>query len=291
LAEWAYLVLMVDDFVIFSALWLMCGLLTVRNEQWRVPAAYLAGGIVFAVASLGSGNAFVTRFVGAGTALAAAAVQLPRVFAQPDGTRRLLSVPLPRKAVLLYGLLPFLLYGALYFCFLAPDLLSGPLPLLGKNLALTTLLLAVAGVEYANLRFSHHLRRAAKTPFATGSDVFRRTVARLHLKAVAHVVFGFVLVAGVVGGIARWLPSTSGESLWTTLALRDLGYLLFAVGLLNALVLFTLNRPWSAVRSLAAAVVVNLPAGVIAGGAVFLVLSTIGVRRTIRRADHAVAAA
>jgi hypothetical protein len=78
--------------------------------------------------------------------------------------------------------------------------------------------------------------------------------------------------------------------MWATLALSDLGYLLFALGLLNALVLFTLNRPWSAPTALSAALAVNIAAGVIAGGAVFLVLSTLGVRRTLRRADHAVAA-
>jgi hypothetical protein len=214
---------------------------------------------------------------------------MPKVFAQPDGRTKLLSVPLPRKSVLLYGLWPFISYGSVYFGFLFADRLSARPAPLATDLALTTFLFAVAGVEYASLRFSHHLRRALTVPFPSGSDVFQRRVGRLHIGALAVVVLGFVLTASLVGGIASWFLSTEFSSVWAGLATGDFGYLLLALGLLNALVLFALNRPWPAVGSLTVGLIVNLAAGLIAGGVAFLLLSTISARRTIRRADHAVA--
>jgi hypothetical protein len=87
--------------------------------------------------------------------------------------------------------------------------------------------------------------------------------------------------------------------------LGDLGYLLFALALLNMLVLFSFNRPWMAVKSLTAGVAANIGvgfvlshavntsfamAGLIVGAAVVVTLSTVAVRRTLRRADYALAA-
>jgi hypothetical protein len=101
----------------------------------------------------------------------------------------------------------------------------------------------------------------------------------------------------------RWLPGEP-PSVWTTLLVGDVGYLLFAVGLLNVLVLFSLNDPWAAVRGLTGALAVNVSVGavmshalttyfaaggLIAGAMFFAVFSTIAVRRCCRRVDYAVA--
>jgi hypothetical protein len=289
LAGWPTLVLATDQFVAFCAIWLLCGLLTVRSEQWRVPAAYLAGGAAFMLARIASGSIAAAQLAAGATVLVAAAAQLPIVFAQPDGSKRLLPVPLPRRTVLLYGLLPYLIYGAMYFCFLFADTLLRRRRGDGMDLALTIFLFAVASVEYANLRFSHHLRRAARTASASASETFRRSAGRRHLQALGIVVGGFTITAALIGVGARLVWPDVWTAPWTRLAFSEFGYLLFALGLLNALVLFTLNRPWAAVRSLAAGFVFQIGAGVVAGGGVFLILSTIDVRRTLRRADHAVA--
>ena len=288
-ADWPYLVVAVDDFIVLSAVWLTCGLLTVRGEPWRVPAAFLAGAVTFVVARFTTESIVVAQFVASGAVLVAAAMQVPKVFAQPHGSVRLFPVPLPRKSVLLYGLLPFLLYGTIYFWFLFAHRLSTTAAPLGVDLALTTFVFAVAGVEYANLRFSHQLRAALKTPFPGGSDLFGQTLGRFHIKALALAGLGFVLMAAVVGGVARWLFAGTTPSLWTTVAFGDLDYALFALGVLNALVLFTLNRSWVAVGSLTMGLIFKLAAGAPVGGSVFFLVSMISVRQTIRRADGAVA--
>jgi hypothetical protein len=91
------------------------------------------------------------------------------------------------------------------------------------------------------------------------------------------------------------------------MAIGEVGYLLLAIGLANALALFSLNRPWTAVKALTAGLVVNLivgqvlshmfspyfaAAGLVAGGLVLTVQSVIAVRAIIRiGVDHAVSAA
>ena len=92
----------------------------------------------------------------------------------------------------------------------------------------------------------------------------------------------------------------------TILVVGDIGYLLFAVGLLNALALLSIDRVWSATRSLAGAVVINLvtgsvlghlfgayyaSAGLAAGGAVFAVQTSRKLNRTLKKADTLYAAA
>ena len=69
------LVLMIDDFVILSAVWLTGGLLTVRSEQWRVPVAYVAGAVAFVAARLASGN---VQLLIAATALASGLTRATR---------------------------------------------------------------------------------------------------------------------------------------------------------------------------------------------------------------------
>ena len=90
------------------------------------------------------------------------------------------------------------------------------------------------------------------------------------------------------------------------MAIGDAGYLLLSAGLLNALVLFSLNRPWDAVRAFTAGLAVNLvvgyilshvfntyfaAAGLIAGAVVIAAYSFAAVARTLARADRALAGA
>ena len=81
------------------------------------------------------------------------------------------------------------------------------------------------------------------------------------------------------------------------------GYLLFSLGILNALVLMTLNQPWAAAAAVAIGVVVNvtvtaalagsLPyspaAGLLTGGLCVAAWSTGAVYGRLRRAGYAVA--
>ena len=318
---WPHLILWADEFLLLCALWMTCGVLAVREERWRVPLAFAIGALTFvAVRALGQ-DALFAQLAGAGAVLAAAALQVPRVFARAGLDEHLAAAPLPRMTVLIYRALPFFWYGTLYFCFLFADrfsasasvaALSGapfgmrPPYKLGMDLALLTFLFASAGVEYGNLRFTHLLTQAMREPFDPDGDTFARRLSRIHFRVLAIVVATFLPVSAMVGSMARRLLPGQPPIVWTMLAIGDVGYLLLALGLVNALALFSLNRPWSAVKAMTAALVVNLvvgsvlghlfspyfsAAGLIAGGFLFALQSSVVARQTIRAGDHAISSA
>jgi len=322
LFSWPYLVLWADEFLVLCALWMTCGVLAIREEHWRVPLAFALGGLAFLLVRVSGRDALVAQMVGAGTVLAAAAIQVPRVFVHTGLEEQPSVVPLPRMTVLLYRTLPFFWYGTLYFCFLFADrfaasvsvsaLTGAPFGLrpqykLGMDLALLTFLFASAAVEYGNIRFTRLLTRAMREPLDPAARAFRRRVSRIHLRVLGVVIAGFIPVAAIVAALARRLLPGEPETVWMTLAIGDVGYLLLAVGLANALALFSLNRPWSAVRALTMGLIVNVAigyvlshmvspyfaaAGLLAGAFVLALQSAVAVRRTIRSGgDHAVSSA
>jgi len=93
---------------------------------------------------------------------------------------------------------------------------------------------------------------------------------------------------------------------YTIVGVDNLAYPLFALALLNTLALFRFIRPSVAVKALTAGLAANVGvgfvlshavntsfamAGLIVGAALVATLSTVAVRRTLRRADYALAAA
>ena len=87
-----------------------------------MPLAFATGALTFVVVRAIGHDALVAQLVASGAVLAAAALQMPRVFARA-GARRTTARPLPppRMTVLMYRSLPFFWYGTLYFCFLFAD--------------------------------------------------------------------------------------------------------------------------------------------------------------------------
>src|SRR5206468_11119808 len=136
----------------------------------------------------------------------------------------------------------------------------------------------------------------------TDQASFRRQVRRRHAGALAFAAGAFLVVALVVAyGVDR-LVHPPVHPVWRTVAIGNVGYLMLALGLLNALVLFSLNRPWTAVKCLTAGLAANLTigyvlshvygsyyaaAGLVIGAAIMCASSTIAVQRIAARADCA----
>jgi hypothetical protein len=313
--SWPYLVLWADEFLVLGGLWLLSGVLALRNEQWRVPLAYAAGVLAFvAVRAIGY-DSLLALLAASGATVGAAALQVRRVFVYTGLEDPPRAAPLPRMTVVLYRMLPFVFYGTMYFGFLFLNRIAAsgsiaafaiaPPYKLGLDLALLTFLFGSAGVEYGNMRFATLLARAVREPFEPDDGRFARRQRRGHLRALGIVIASFAVIAALVSLIARRLIAGEIDAAWTTLAVSDAGYLLFAIGALNAMVLFRLNRPWSALYALAAGLIVDLAmysvfgrtanpdfaaAGLAAGAFVIAVQTTVAVRRAIRAGAHAISA-
>ena len=70
LFDWPSLILGADAFVIMSVLWMVCGIFTIRRQQWRVALVFLAGFAAYAVAKLMGADPLTAQLI-TGTALLA----------------------------------------------------------------------------------------------------------------------------------------------------------------------------------------------------------------------------
>ncbi|MBY0492696.1 MAG: hypothetical protein K2Y23_00655 [Cyanobacteria bacterium] len=306
-------------FVMLSMLWLACAMVSLVQPRWRVPVIYLGGGAVFLVARAVFHSSTLTAHTLAliGSVVIAAVVTVEAFRGSRQRDTRTERVVLPRTPVLLHSLLPHFVYGIAYFTFLFADRLSAgsALPLVsglpfgitpdykrGIDLAFLVFLLVAGGVECCNLAIMRAWRRDAKTAVA-GAAVFVDRLNHRRRLSLAIIVGLFVVLsvtaAVIAGRVSFLIPGSS-----ITFAAGCFGYALFAIGLLDALLLFSVNRPGEVLRALLPALLLNLAggyafshiaganyavAGLVFGAALFAVRARQGVTSALRRPDFAYA--
>lgn len=323
LFSWPSLVFGGDAFIVMSGLWLVCGLFGIRQQQWRVALALVAGFSAFVAGRAMGADVLTAESVAVLTVVVAAALQARQLFF-PSGVVavwRSPDVSMPRLHVLVCSTLPYVWYGAVYFGFLFADRIAAgtataalgeagfgvPTPYsLGMELSLLTLLIAASGVEVAGALFARALAIEAQRPIAGGTGDLAAALRRHHRRAITLAGVTFLATAMAVALLAeRLLPLGIWSLPWATLVPGEIGYALLAVGFVNALILFETQRPWTVVRSLTGGLVLNLAAGyvlshaygsvyavdgLVAGAAYFAIASTRGVRLTLETSDYAYAA-
>ena len=322
LFSWPALVLGADVFVIMSVLWMVCSTFAIRQQQWRVAAAFLTGFAGYIVARGFQADVLTSYLIAATTVLAAASIQTHGLFTDggEQGAKRR-SVPLPRLSVVVYWTVPYFWYGAAYFAFLFADrltagtamaaLTSTPFSIpvqysTGMELALLTLLVSASGVEVAGALFARAIGTEASRPFSGDPAPLAAAMRRHHRRALMFSVGTFVAAAGGVATLGhRMFAAELTSTAWFTLLRGDIGYACLTIGFVNALVLFEMRRTWDAVHTLAPALLINLGTGyvlshvlgstnavygLIFGAAYFAAASTMTVRRVLRHPDYAYAA-
>jgi hypothetical protein len=315
-----FLVLAALYFVVATALWMHCAVLGVGRQIWRIPLVFAAGAAAFTIIRLQGAETLVAQIAAVTAALMCAAFQSRQVFGRNDTTMPGVGTRV-NPWIVAHGLAPYFLYGALYFTFLVADRVAAGAAVAsrgqsfgvpqgykdGMDVALLTFLVASAAVECCSVLLMRQWRAAGQLPY-DGRAVpgFARLIGQRRV-LTSLLVAVFAAIAFFVHQIAEPLTQRSIEGLaGTILLVGDAGYLLFAVGLFNALALLAVNRVSRAARALAAAVIVNLvagtllghllgayyaAAGITAGGAVFAVLTSRELSRTIENADEAYAGA
>jgi hypothetical protein len=184
-------------------------------------------------------------------------------------------------------LLPFFLYGLLYFGFIymdrilawsTPSLVHpqaiwfiGPYEL-GLTWATLVLLLPMGVVELGIWLLVERLYHEPAWVPATKVDGYRRRMLRLW--GWLQVSVAAVAIPSAIGVwfLLRWISKTGlipvaplsiPVSAWVFIW-AAVGYVLLAGGLLNILLLFTTNRPWPAVQATAGALLTALVVGFVA---------------------------
>ena len=174
------LVLAALYFIVATALWMHCAVLGVGRQSWRIPLVFVAGAAAFAAVWMLGAPTLVAQVAAISAALMCAVVQSRQMFAVTDGG------PIGKARVnpwiVAHGLVPYFLYGVLYFSFLIADRVAAgaavasrggafTVPQIykdGMDIALLTFLLAGAAVECCNLIFMRGWRKASHLPYGAG---------------------------------------------------------------------------------------------------------------------------
>src|SRR5215475_6562512 len=197
----SYLICGCLNFIMLSALWIFCAMLSVQNRVWRIPLIFVIGGGVFAL--LRSYFGVIGPLFAANGASVAAAASFSisgfrkLIHTSPQGT----SVPaLPRLAVLAYMLVPFFFYGLTYFAFLFADPAAIRASGLsfgidsqykqGMDVALFIFLVLAAVVEYMANRFVRLWFRLAEE----GTDV-REMLRTNYRRSLTVICWVFAVLA------------------------------------------------------------------------------------------------
>jgi hypothetical protein len=310
-------------YVMLSALWLACAMLSVPARRWRVPVVYLGAALVFLSAKFNFGlTILVAQPLAVVTAVLLAAALTAATFPVRGGTdsSRARDLTMPRTPVLLQALLPHFVYGVAYFMFLFADRLSAgsALPAFsglqfglapdykhGIDLAFLVFLLVVGIVEHCNDVFMRYWRKEGTRERLEDITTLGARLARRRTISRYSIVTLFVITAGIAGVIAVDMGFLTTSARWV-FAAGCLGYVLFTIGLFDALMLFSIDRPSRVLRALLPALLANVVLGyilshaaaaqyavlgLVLGATLFAIDARRGVNQALQRADYAYARA
>jgi hypothetical protein len=318
LFTWPFLLLGACYFIVTTALWMECAVLSLDASAWRIPLVFVVAGGAFAGARALDAGTLLAQVIAASSAVLCANAQTPQVFRKGAAEGRCQDLFNANPAVVAHGLAAYFLYGLLYFTFVMADRISASAAVValgqasfgvpraykdGMDLALLTFLLAAAIVECCNVALMREWQRAGtlayEPDFRAGAARLQRRRTRLNILLVA----AFAAVAYAVRAAAEPLMGRSLSGIADSILIAgDVGYLLLAVGLLNGLALLSLNRAKPVVRALALSVAVNFVAGGVlshlfgaylavagltTGGGLFAVLTGCEMRKALESADVA----
>lgn len=311
-----------------SAMWLSyTGMYVLRREYLLTLATAVAIGVAYLlwhVAHLPVTLAQVAAMLVGSILTVAIAAHLFRRLARQHPTAAVGRIVRTRVTHLAYGSAPYFAYGILYFSFVFADRLvsfttnTSFLPLgiwfrgpyeLAMDWALLSLVLPLGAAEpFVTVILAWLTRSEQVVPERRLASLVARLRA-IYVGAVAALAVvggaGYVLTRLLLGLaqhtplLAGKVPIHGGEPLVFTVA--SLSYSLLIVGLFNVLLLFTLARPVSALRSFVLAVAVDLGVGLVASrlantdnlavfglaaGVLYLIIATTAeILRVIRTID------
>jgi hypothetical protein len=306
-------------YLLLSMLWMICAVLATQGTDWRIPVVFVAGGVVFAILKgpLGAG-VLAAQTMAVAAALAAAATLAAYGFRSEIGAKAAKDqeMELPRVPVLIHSLTPYFVYGVAYFSFLFADRIAAGTAISwfsglsfgiesgyaqGMNLALLNFLVTAALVEALTYRFmGGWYELASHQP--NGQTCLKQVLR--HRYAVYTVSIGAIFVAfsaAIYLPLASRWPVPNARLTMTTMCLGSLGYLLLAAAFFNAVILFSLNRPFDVLPSILQGVLADFlvgytlshllgtyfaVVGLVLGAAIFTFGSSRAVLRALARPDY-----
>jgi hypothetical protein len=311
-----YLVLGAVYYLVLSLLWMLLSILSIQ-WVWGTPLTLigLTGLFLLLKFEIGLG-ALEAQIIAIFFTLIGSFILIWFLFKRqkidiPVGEK----IELPDLSATVYLLAPFFSYGIVYFCFIFADRLvagwsvdaaSGLIFAIDSayqramDLALLNFLLAVPLSEYLAYRLIRYWYKKAKIVSFENMAILSKQLNLVYWLLIGILFLFFALLVTFIVGIPTPQPWATID---TSLSLFGcLGYLFLVMGLLNAVVLFSLNLASAAIASLFPSLIVNFIVGYIAanaiapnwavlglviGSAVFMFLSRRQMLKAIKNPDYA----
>lgn len=271
-----YLLLAAINCVVLSLLWLLCAILSVQGRGWAVPLIYFVAACM---------SVIVQRLTRSGTALLLILWPMMAVTCAFAFSRRRSSqtrqheevFTRPRTGVLSISLVPFFLYGTVYFGFLFADRIAAgsaipwvsglsfgidPAYKHGMDIVLLAFLVTAALIEYLSdslLRYWYQL--AADLPVTASAQLIGKLKRRRCFTMLAVSAVFTMLACGawyLFSGLSGFAPSLR---LIETSVIGGVGYLLLCIALLEIVTLASVNATSTALKAVSQGLAVNLIVG------------------------------
>ena len=314
-----YLVLAAINYLALSLLWMLCAVLSAQGIGWCIPVIFflsiLLSGLIKILLDPGT-TVLLTLCPLLAVSCALGCVLAGNYRAERKHPQSKDSAR-PRGGVLFISLVPFYVYGTVYFSFLFADRLTAgsAVPWVsglsfgidaaykqGTDLVLLAFLITAALVEYLADSFLRFWQRLAAELPQTASKQLGVSLWKRHSKTTLAILTAFVVIA-----LSTWFAFSRSNSLappprlLQTAVLGGLGYLMLSVALLDIIILASINAISMASLAVGFGVAVNLltgyglshlwgvqyaAAGLLAGSAVVLWISNAAVRHVLRHPDY-----
>lgn len=313
------LVLAAINYLALSLLWILCAVLSTQGNGWCIPFIFflsiLAGCLIKIFINPGS-TILLILCPWLAVACAHGCMLAGAHYTESKHSKSKESTP-PRRGVVLITLIPFYIYGTLYFSFLFADRLAAgsAVPWVSglsfgidaaykqaTDMVLLAFLITAALVEYLADSFLRFWQSLARDLPQTAGDQLQAILWKRHSKTMATILAVFVVI-----GLSAWFTFSRSNGLapvprlLPTAILGGIGYLMLSVALLEIIILASANAISMASFAVGVGVAVNLltgygfshlwgvqyaAAGLLAGSAVVLWISNAAVRHVLRRPDY-----
>jgi hypothetical protein len=314
-----YLLVAAANYVALSVLWMFCAILSAQGIGWCIPLVFLVSA---------AAGASIKIFAHTGTPLplmlwpvlaafcAAVCTQIQFWRSERKRPQRRDSAR-PRFGVAMISLVPFYLYGTVYFGFLFADRFAAGTAIpwfsglsfgidgaykRGMDVVLLAFLICAALVEYLSesyLRFWFQL--AAELPQSEGARLVS-SLQKRHSRIMCVIFAVFVTIALLAWFAFNYLSGlTVSPRFVETVAMGGVGYLMLSMALFETIILACVNALHLALRALALGLAVNLLAGyglshllgvqyaavgLLAGAAVVLWKCNAAARQVLQHPDY-----
>ena len=326
---WSVIAYVVPYYLFLSLLWLSITVLYMMRQE-LIFTAITAGGIgaVWLLFKKFQWDIVVAQMISLGTSTVISLLIGFWLFKRQErrsdaGTG---EAQMPRWSQVSRLLVPYFLFGVLYFGFLYLDRLLAwsvpaevhPYPIwfegryeLGLDWAILTLVMPMGLLELFINVFAKRLEHWQGAVPAAQWRSFNKRFQSAYLWQL-----GAMAVLATAGGIFVWLftvqwklPGSLRTDLFASAETRfvfvfgTIAYIFVSTGLLNSLMLFSLNYPWPAVRAMGLAVIADLiigflasrmvaghlelaVLGLLAGAILFCVSSSLSVYKVLSKLDY-----